>query len=147
MLAHLIYCSVPATTLRATGLAQIVEHARARNRDSGITGMIACTDEAILQVLEGDIDAIAALYARIEKDTRHREVVLLAAVKAPRGRFWRWPMGFVRLGAEHGDLLVRHGGQACLAPLELDADAALDLLEALAQAQPEDAAAGIGRPL
>ncbi len=147
MLAHLIYCSVASSSLRNQGMAQIVEHARVRNRAADITGMIAWSGEAILQVLEGDIDTISALFARIERDTRHHDVVLMASVKADRGRFWRWPMGFASLGPEHADLLVRHCGSEQLAPLQMSTEAALDLLETLAKAQPEEATAGLGRPL
>ncbi len=147
MLAHLLYTSVPSASLRSSGMSQIVQAARNRNREADITGMLVCSSDAILQVLEGDIDAISALYTRIEKDTRHRDVVLLAAVKADRGRFWRWPMGFVHVGPEHGDLLVRFGGHDQLAPLEMSTGAALDLLEELAKRQPGEPSAGVGRPL
>jgi len=147
MLAHLLYTSVPSSSLRTKGLTQIVEHARVRNRESDVTGMLIWSGEAILQVLEGDIDIISALFARIEKDTRHRDVVLLASVKADRGRFWRWPMGFAEIGPEHGDLLVRYGGSDRLAPLQMSTPATLDLLETLAKAQKDEAASGIGRPL
>ena len=147
MLAHLLYTSVPSASLRSNGMTQVVQAARIKNRGADITGMIASTSDAILQVLEGDIDAISALYTRIEKDTRHRDVVLLAAVKADRGRFWRWPMGFVQIGPEHGDLLVRFGGSDRLAPLHMSTEGALDLLEALAAAQPEEGMPVIGHPL
>ncbi|MCC7548349.1 MAG: BLUF domain-containing protein [Burkholderiales bacterium] len=147
MLAHLLYTSAPSSSLQASGMTQVIDHARIRNRERDITGMLVWSGDAILQVLEGDIDAISALFARIEKDTRHRDVVLLAAVKADRGRFWRWPMGFARIGPEHGDLLVRSGGSDQLAPLQMNIEGALDLLEELAKAQPEDPDAGVGRPL
>ena len=147
MLAHLIYCSVPSTTLRAQGMAKIVEQARVKNREADITGMIVWSGDTILQVLEGDIDTISALFARIERDTRHHDVVLLASVKADRGRFWRWPMGFAHLGPEHAELMVRHCGSEPFDPLQMSTEGALDLLEALAKAQPEAATAAAGRPL
>jgi hypothetical protein len=147
MLAHLLYTSVPSASLRSNGMTQIVQAARIKNREADITGMIVSTSDAILQVLEGDIDAISALYARIEKDTRHRDVVLLAAVKADRGRFWRWPMGLIQIGPEHGDLLVRFGGSDRLAPLQMSTEGALDLLETLATAQPGENLPVTGHPL
>ena len=57
-------------------------------------------------------------------------MVLLASVKADRGRFWRWPMGFAHLGPEHAELMVRHCGSEPFDPLQMSTEGALDLLEA-----------------
>jgi hypothetical protein len=62
---------------REAAVAEIFTHARAANKRAGITGALLLTDHRFVQTLEGDEAAVRALYARIEQDPRHDEVVLL----------------------------------------------------------------------
>lgn len=76
----------------ARHLAAILAVARRHNAEAGITGALLHSRRWFAQVLEGERGAIEALYARIQRDPRHREVTLLALHPATHRVFARWSM-------------------------------------------------------
>lgn len=81
-------------------LGAIFLSARSNNREQDITGALLVTAERFVQTLEGDEEAVRALYDRIEKDSRHDEVTLLRAEQVGDRAFSRWAMAKV---GEHAD--------------------------------------------
>lgn len=134
MPSQFIYASVPSQPMGSYELIQLVEQAQRNNRKSAITGMLAFSGDHFLQVLEGEMEAIAATYAKIEKDPRHRCLHILGVMTCGRRRFEDWSMGYAGIGSFNQDLLQQHLGMTVLAPQRIGPAAALGLLEALARA-------------
>lgn len=117
----LLYRSRARTALLAADLNQIIETARRRNRQLGVTGLLLHGRmEAIpgiagefVQWIEGPEASVDELFADIAQDSRHTDVEVLArgtreAVEAGVGPVLRpgasadrlfpaWSMGMVRL--------------------------------------------------
>lgn len=72
-LVHLVYASRPFG-FDDLALSGILATARRNNARDGITGALICREDVFLQWLEGPEDAIAATFARIERDDRHTEI-------------------------------------------------------------------------
>lgn len=71
------YISRFATALTPQDIDQIVETSQTNNPKKNITGMLMASGDLFYQLLEGPTDEIDLLYARISKDPRHEQVILL----------------------------------------------------------------------
>ncbi|WBH17413.1 BLUF domain-containing protein [Sphingomonas radiodurans] len=91
MVTQLIYMSEPFGYDSAI-LSAILSTARRNNARNGVTGALICRDDIYLQLIEGDAAAIDALYARILRDDRHLDVVLLNRAEVPDRVFPDWAM-------------------------------------------------------
>lgn len=91
MVTQLIYTSQPFGFDGAI-LAGILTTARRNNPRLGITGALICRDDVYLQLLEGDAGSIDALFARIARDDRHLEVILLNRAEVADRVFPAWAM-------------------------------------------------------
>lgn len=80
---------------RDDDLGSIFLSARSNNRELGITGALLVTEATFVQTLEGDEEAVRALYDRIEKDSRHDAVTLLRTDEVTAPVFARWAMARV----------------------------------------------------
>jgi len=87
VLATLIYRSRLNHTLDPSQLTAIVERANLRNSQLQVTGILLFDGDHFLQVLEGPLTAVNVVYERINRDTRHSNVVELLRDYAPRRRF------------------------------------------------------------
>jgi hypothetical protein len=86
-------------------LQELLRQSRAYNAQHGITGLLLYSDGHYVQVLEGPQSAVQALYARIQQDPRHEQVVTVSAGPGPQRQFAEWSMGFGRVvqsGVEQG---------------------------------------------
>jgi hypothetical protein len=91
MVTQLVYVSEPFGYDSGV-LSSILETARRNNSRRGITGALICRHDHYLQLIEGDADAIDALFARILQDDRHLAVTLLSRTAAPDRLFPDWAM-------------------------------------------------------
>ncbi len=105
-LFQMTYVSAARPGLSEAEIAQILATARAHNPAQGITGLLLCLDQAFLQVLEGPESEVRALFARIEEDPRHSQVLCLLTETVETRAFPAWSMGYDRLApsAETGPL-------------------------------------------
>lgn len=91
----IMYRSEAVALLPFTDLTNICIASAHKNRALGITGFLIEFEGIFLQVLEGEPEAVDALYARICRDTRHRNVELLLREVGDAGRsFGFWAMNF-----------------------------------------------------
>jgi Sensors of blue-light using FAD len=97
---RIIYCSQATHDFSPDELVTLLETARQRNEQAGLTGMLLYCSQSFLQVLEGDAQALEDTYARILADPRHTNLRLLmdATVDAPL--FPDWTMGFEHVDDE-----------------------------------------------
>jgi hypothetical protein len=94
-LTRLIYASRETAPLESGDIAQILDASRRNNLIDGVTGMLCHGNGRFLQYLEGDDAAVRTIYARIEKDPRHADIVLIESREEQRRVFGDWSMGFV----------------------------------------------------
>lgn len=89
---QVLYRSRAVTRPNAAELQQLLAHARHRNAEAHITGLLLYSDGRYVQVLEGPEEAVRTLYARIRRDPRHTQVVTVREGFGPVRRFPHWRM-------------------------------------------------------
>jgi hypothetical protein len=96
-LKHLIYISTATAAGDESELPSILEVSVRNNKPQAVTGMLLYTKGHFMQVLEGDPQALADIYARIEQDLRHTDLVVLADEHIAKRNFSQWNMGYRKL--------------------------------------------------
>ncbi len=99
-----------AATLDADGILTI---SRRNNVLVGVTGLLFFDGKRFLQALEGSDDAVAATFARIQRDPRHRGVVTLSDRTIAVREFGDWAMAQYRPDEDRGATMDRIA--ACVA--------------------------------
>ena len=93
-----------------TEVEQILETARARNAEVGVTGALLFNGTSFVQVLEGTREAVEETFERIQLDPRHADVVLLDMKPVEARNFRTWSMAHVSDAADAmTDLAERSG--------------------------------------
>ncbi len=95
---QLLYVSNTHRDVPDTMLADILAASRRNNSARRITGILFYLEGGFLQVLEGEDEVVAQVYARIGADKRHWNTSVLLDRSAPRC-FGEWSMGFERPAA------------------------------------------------
>ena len=94
MLCHLVYLSTVSQPMRDTDLAQLLEEARARNKELDVTGMLLYKGRHFIQLLEGHAEDVKTVFESIKRDERHHSVELLWHRYVQFRDFPDWTMGF-----------------------------------------------------
>ena len=90
----IVYISSAKLGLTYGEILNIVEDSRINNEKNGLTGLLLFNSGNFMQLVEGAESAVDALYRKIEKDRRHREVKLLLKEPITHRNFSNWTMGF-----------------------------------------------------
>ena len=101
---QLIYQSACRTGLTLDVLREIAQESAKRNRERGITGVMLVQDRNVVQVLEGEEDAVRALYHKISKDSRHGGCTVLLTRHCESRAFSDWHMGLCEVEPDDEDL-------------------------------------------
>ena len=131
MLVRLLYASRAAAPVTQEIIESILQQSRTHNPALGITGVLCHGGEVYMQALEGGRDAVNALYTKIVRDTRHREVMLLHYAEVPERHFAGWTMGQVNLTKVNPSLLLKYSDKPVLDPFTVSGRASMALLEEL----------------
>lgn len=97
---QLAYVSTDARPMLPADLNELVRFSAVNNASRAITGMLVWAEGSFFQILEGREVTITDLYARIIRDERHRDPVLLMCEPIAVRTFPRWSMGPVGGTAE-----------------------------------------------
>lgn len=97
---QLIYVSSARGLLSKEELLEILSKSRKNNEQLAVTGLLLYRDGNILQLLEGEKEAVERLFTRISDDPRHTGVIVLFRGEVPRREFPDWSMGFRDLMSE-----------------------------------------------
>ena len=130
MLVRLLYAS-RAVDNHATAIQEILEAARQHNQASGITGILVYGGGVFMQCLEGGRQAVNDLYGTIQRDARHKDVVLLHYEEVLERRFGGWTMGLVDASRVNASVLLKYSERAVLDPYGVSGKVSLALLEEL----------------
>lgn len=132
-LVQLTYASrAPGATL--SEITDMLNLAKKKNAELGITGLLVFDSRFFLQLLEGERERVNALYRRICRDPRHSDVTLLTYREIGERTFGDWAMGYVSY--VDADTLARHSDAGRFDPFALEAARVLPLLEELAKPRP-----------
>ena len=130
MLVRLLYASRqsdPSTSATESILAQ----SRTHNPASGITGILCYGGGIFLQALEGGRMQVSELYSHIQKDVRHKDVVLLHYEEIMERRFGGWTMGQVNVTKLNTSILLKYSEKPEFNPYSVSGQVSLALLEEL----------------
>jgi len=131
MLVRLLYASRLADTESSTATESILAQSRNHNPASGITGILCYGGGIFLQALEGGRQQVSALYGHIQKDVRHKDVVLLHYEEIMERRFGGWTMGQVNVAKLNTSILLKYSEKPEFNPYSVSGNVSLALLEEL----------------
>jgi hypothetical protein len=106
-LITLVYASVAKHSMSDQELKALLDDARYRSTKRGITGMLLYRNGVFLQALEGEAAVVDNLYAKIQRDERHTNVLTVYRTPIAARAFCEWSMGFNKI--EDGDGLQVEG--------------------------------------
>ena len=130
MLVRLLYASRALDT-SAGAIEAILAQSRQYNPACGITGILCYGGGIFLQAIEGGRNAISDLYGHIQKDTRHKDVVLLQYEEISERRFSGWTMGQVNIAKINSSILLKYSEKPELDPYSTSGVVSMALLEEL----------------
>lgn len=97
----LMYSSIADPKLTSDDIDQLVNQARQRNAEQGITGLLVYQHGCFLQILEGDRKKLSQLFEqKLLRDPRHSAVRLFHDEALSERQFRFWHLAFSDLG-EH----------------------------------------------
>ena len=130
MLVRLLYAS-RAIDPASNAIDEILSQSRQYNPTSGITGILCYGGGIFLQAIEGGRMAVSELYGHIQKDQRHKDVVLLHYEEISERRFGGWTMGQVNMSKINTSILLKYAEKPELDPYSVSGMVSLALLEEL----------------
>lgn len=130
MLVRLLYAS-RAMDSRGEAIEAILSQSRQYNPTCGITGILCYGGGIFLQAIEGGRMAVSELYGHIQKDARHKDVVLLHYEEISERRFGGWTMGQVNMSKINTNILLKYQEKPELDPYSVSGQVSLALLEEL----------------
>ncbi|OGA95063.1 MAG: blue light sensor protein [Burkholderiales bacterium RIFCSPHIGHO2_12_FULL_61_11] len=130
MLVRLLYSS-RAVDISPDVIDAILAQSRQHNPTCGITGILCYGGGIFLQAIEGGRMAVSELYGHIQRDPRHKDVVLLDYEEISERRFGGWTMGQVNLLRLNQSILLKYSEKPELNPYLVSGKVSLALLEEL----------------
>jgi Sensors of blue-light using FAD len=115
----LVYVSTDAIRFSDADLNGLLEQSRRDNVISGITGLLLYKDGNFMQILEGSKEAVLTLMAKVKKDARHRNIMVLLEQEIAQREFKDWAMAFRKL---RGDTVLEIPGYSDFLDLPLTSD-------------------------
>ena len=100
---QLVYISQATRKMSSEDLNQIHKTAKDNNQNVDVTGSLFYNGGWFLQVLEGPLATLNALYKKIDKDPRHKNSRILYNEPAKFRTFTRWSMNMTNLDDRQAD--------------------------------------------
>ena len=88
------YVSSAVLQFRESTLQDLVEQCQANNKRLGVTGVLVYSDGNFMQVIEGPDLVTHALYDKIKRDNRHRDVTTINIQPLEVREFQGWSMAY-----------------------------------------------------
>jgi len=130
MLVRLLYASRAVDTT-PEAIESILQQSRHHNPGIGITGVLCYGGGIFLQAIEGGRMPVSDLYGHIQRDLRHKDVVLLHYQEISERRFAGWTMGEVNMTRINASILLKYAERPELDPYAVSGQVSLALLEEL----------------
>jgi len=107
---HIIYLSWATVPFTDAQLQQLLVHARQRNKELAVTGVLFYGNECFVQVLEGEEGTVQEVYAQIKQDARHDNILTFANKPIAQRAFTEWSMAFQPISAQQLEDIAGHLG-------------------------------------
>jgi hypothetical protein len=130
MLVRLLYASRAVDT-SPEAIESILSQSRQHNPVTGITGILCYGGGIFLQAIEGGRQQVSDLFGHIQRDVRHKDVILLHYDEIFERRFGGWTMGQVNLSKLNHSILLKYSERPELDPYSVSGKVSLALLEDL----------------
>lgn len=91
---YTVYASCASSPFTQQQLVELLNQSRTNNEKLDITGILLYNRGTFIQLLEGDEDKVKALYAKIDKDPRHKLIFTLMEGHKDERQFPSWSMAF-----------------------------------------------------
>jgi hypothetical protein len=134
-LSRLVYFSeiAIAATERDWRIEELQKVAVTENRRRHLTGALIYDDCWFAQALEGEIQFVEEIFARIRRDTRHANINVLSNAVVPERLFGKWSMGFAARTLKTEPLFGLHWFNATRTPSIMSEKSLLKLMIELGQ--------------
>ena len=100
---RIIYLSAANNRYARDECEAIIAHAQKANARIGVTGMLIFIDGSFFQVLEGETTTVLALFEKIARDNRHKQLIKLIEEDITERAFPDWAMAWLEI--DQGDPL------------------------------------------
>jgi hypothetical protein len=148
VIIRLVYVSTALDSVDLNEFKKILNTAQTNNAARDLTGMLAFNSKVFLQAIEGTREAVNDLYAKLMRDPRHYNLMLLKYEPIDVRHWSVWSMGFAAPNMDNRALFLKYSGQSVFNPYGMSGDNAESLLMelsnsamALESKNPEGAAA------
>ncbi|AMR33773.1 hypothetical protein A0256_21210 [Mucilaginibacter sp. PAMC 26640] len=102
-MTNLVYISTSKSILGDDVLLNILASARKYNEAHHVTGVLLYSDGTFIQALEGEAEDIDFIFARIQNDTRHKNILVMMEREISERNFPNWSMGFTKVNKTTAD--------------------------------------------
>jgi hypothetical protein len=141
---RLVYVSTAVDSVDMNEFKRILGTAQQNNERRDLTGMLAFNSKVFLQGLEGSREAVNDLYAKLMRDPRHFNLMLLKYEPIEVRQWAGWSMGFAAPNTENRALFLKYSAQSVFNPYSMTGDNAermlLDLSETTVAMENKEAA-------
>ncbi len=136
MMIRLVYVSTAVDAVDLNEFKKILSTAQQNNQQRDLTGMLAFNSKAFLQALEGSREAVNDLYAKLMRDPRHFNIMILKYQEITERHWSKWSMGFAAPSADNRALFLKYSSQSVFNPYSLSGDNAEKMLIELSSIAP-----------
>ena len=116
-----------------TDFVDILEVSRINNERDDITGVLLFCNNNVVQCLEGSREAVNKTYARIARDKRHQNPLLVDYRIISKRLFSKWSMGYVPESSVTQPTLLKYSVAQNFEPRLLSGESCLSMLTELGQ--------------
>ena len=92
---YLIYISTSVKLMGQDDLVSLLAQTRKKNMELHVTGMLMYSNGTFIQALEGDKKDVDLVYAAIQQDTRHKNLIEIISGEQEKRTFPDWSMAFL----------------------------------------------------
>ncbi|WP_166264159.1 BLUF domain-containing protein [Marinobacter caseinilyticus] len=118
-------------------VARILLTSRRNNPKKGLVGGLYYGNGCFFQYLEGEAEAVHAVYETIKRDSRHKEVKTLIEEPLEARTFTNWSMKYVPVAGDVSQFLKRHKLTA-FDPYQFDRALCDGMIELIRQSSHDD---------
>lgn len=93
-LLEIVYSSETPVPLSTDEVRALLEHARRKNTEWNVTGLLCYDHKQFLQIIEGETDVIMDLFHTIQNDPRHTNIRILHEGDITDRAFDDWKMAY-----------------------------------------------------
>ena len=104
-LSVIVYRSKSVAPMTDLDLYYLLAHARERNKDAGLSGMILYDRGHFFQWIEGQDQPLGTVWNKIRDDARHTDIQVLADQPIPVRLFAGWTMQLAHRDRQHESIV------------------------------------------